>query len=186
MGRQNEPFSGAGASTKLCFLETGASLSSHTFPVTNGLVNELRPCGESSLGTEPGHVQPAPCRAPEQAVQPARSVSLAKGTDSTPASRCLKHLAPSLCFSMHCPMIDRQMSPTVSPGLKAVLCCCTRREDAEGGCSSGSGLNPRQQSHLSIRNNPGVTGGGAGMGVTAQTAAGTGPLLVHSTENSKS
>lgn len=83
-------------------------------------------------------------------------------------------------------MIDRQMSPTVSPGLKAVLCCCTRREDAGGGCSSGSGLNPQQQSHLSIRNNPGVTGGGAGMGVTAQTAAGTGPLLVHSTENSKS
>lgn len=104
-----------------------------------------------------------------------RASSIAKST----ASRCLKHLASFLCFSMHCPMIDRQ---TDLPGLKAVLCCCERIEDAGGGCSSGPGLNPQQQSHLNIKNNPGVSGGGAGMGLTAQTAAAAGPLLACSAE----
>jgi len=32
---KNEPFTGAGASIKLCLVEVGASLRAHAFPVTN-------------------------------------------------------------------------------------------------------------------------------------------------------
>lgn len=71
-------------------------------------------------------------------------------------SRHLKDLAAFLCFNMHCIMIDRQMSPVVSLGLKAILCCCERRGRRR--MLQWVGFESPQQSHSSIKNNPGVSG----------------------------
>lgn len=60
------------------------------------------------------------------------------------------------------------------------------REDAGGGCSSGLGLNPHSKVTQVSRIILGSLGSGAGRGLTAQTAAGAGPLLACRAEDSKS
>lgn len=76
-------------------------------------------------------------------MQPLNSLSLQPNVQPADALNT-RHL---LCFSVRCLRLAG----------KRLLLSCLEKEDAGGGWSSWSALNPQQQSHFSIKNNPGVS-----------------------------